>query len=246
MARVLVPLAVSLVAIAVALAAFLLAPYGSPGSEGPPPPRAIITVDRTNVFTGQAVHLDGGGSTGDIVEYHWALGNGSQRSGSNITVVFGEVGRYHISLTVVDARDRIDRDFVYVRVHHREWQNESVDRAERTDTYDIEVLWRIEEEGPEQRSQGMLINLTYAAQPEVGEENNLTMSLRDPDDNVVRRHPDEWGRSGGEKYALIIVNYQETAGRDGEWDLTVEYDRGGLPPPGNSTVDYHLDITVFY
>ena len=148
---------------------------------------------------------------------------------------------------MADAGGRTDTDFVSVRVNGGTWHNDSVDQSEQTDTYDIEVIYDEGSERPEQKAQGIVVNLTYDAEHDLGTENNLTMSLRDPQGNVVRRNPDRWGevRGTGRKYALIVVAYQETAQRGGDWELEIEYDRGGIPGV-DTTVAYNASVTVLY
>ncbi|MCI0496701.1 MAG: PKD domain-containing protein [Thermoplasmata archaeon] len=213
--------------------------------EGPPYPDANVHASASAILSGRSISLSATGSTGEIVEYRWALGDGRQMTGENVTASYEEMGRYRIMLTVVDSLERSDSDFVLLSVNVETWHNGTVDQGEPTDTYGIEVFYDDEAERPERRSQGITINLTYDADPQLTGENNLTMSLRDPDDNVVRRHPDEWGevRGTGMRYALIVVAYQETAGRGGEWEVEVDFDRSSVP---GGSVDYVMSVTVFY
>ncbi len=207
---------------------------------------ATIQANRTDLRVGAELVLDGTHSTGDIVEYRWNLGEGSNRNGDTVTHSYNEVGRYHVSLTVTDGDGKTDKDYIYVRVFSVVWYNGTVNADDQEETHTFEVIWEERSEAPVQKAQGADILVTYDATPNVGDENQLNVTARSPAGDVERDSPDEEWEESGTKYARIIFVEQEMLYRGGDWEVTIRYDRGGLPPAGNSDIDYHVRIFVFY
>ncbi|MDD5763475.1 MAG: PKD domain-containing protein, partial [Candidatus Bipolaricaulis anaerobius] len=82
------------------------------------PPQAVLTASVTSPLT---VQFDLSGSTGDIVSYTLTFGDGSAAAtGSDITVAvvhtYEDPGDYIATLTVQDARGRMDTDSVPITV----------------------------------------------------------------------------------------------------------------------------------
>jgi len=237
------------VAIVVVLAFFLTMPLSpKESSDETPSLDASIQANRTGLRVGAELTLDGTHSTGEIVQYRWSLGEGSTRNGETITFTYDEVGKYHVSLTVTNEDGDADKDYIYVRVFSIVWYNGTVNSNDQENTHTFEVIWDERSEAPVQKAQGADINLSYEATPEVGDENHLCMTVRSPDGEVVREEADQEGEDGSTntRYARIVLDDQEMIYGDGDWEVTIEYDRGGLLPPGNSDIEYHLRIMVFY
>jgi len=237
------------VAIVVVLALYITMPLSpEESSDEPSAVDAVVQANRTYLRVGAELTLDGSHSAGDIVEYRWNLGDGSSRTGVAITYSYDEVGKYHVSLTVTDGDGDADKDYIYVHVFEIFWYNGTVNSNDQENTHTFEVIWDERSEAPVQKAQGVDINLSYEATPEVGDENHLCMTVRSPDNEVVREEADQEGDddSTNTRYARIVLDDQEMIRHGGDWEVTVEYDRGGLPPPGNSDIEYHLRIMVFY
>jgi PKD repeat protein len=86
--------------------------------EGNQPPAAVIS-GPTSGLVGETLSLSGAGSTdsdGRIVRYAWDLGDGTSGGGVNVTHVYGEAGRYTVTLTVTDGGGLDDSAAQTVRI----------------------------------------------------------------------------------------------------------------------------------
>lgn len=74
------------------------------------PPEAALNVSPDEETIGEEFLIEAGDSTGNIVEYQWAFGDGEETTGTDSTVRHGydEPGEYEITLTVVDQFDQTD------------------------------------------------------------------------------------------------------------------------------------------
>nr|WP_279387179.1 glycosyl hydrolase family 18 protein [Natrarchaeobius chitinivorans] len=69
----------------------------------PPELEANVAASATRVEVDDEVEFDGSGSEGDIEEYEWDLGDGTEASGEVVTHSYDETGEYTVELTVTDA-----------------------------------------------------------------------------------------------------------------------------------------------
>ena len=74
------------------------------------PPEAALNVSPDEDIIGEEFLIEAGDSTGNIVEYQWAFGDGEETTGTDPTVRHGydEPGEYEITLTVVDQFNQTD------------------------------------------------------------------------------------------------------------------------------------------
>ena len=79
-------------------------------SSGPAPPTASLEVTVSDPVAGEAVTFDAGGSEGDIVEYEWAFGDGSEEVTGEPAVshTYDEAGTFTVGVTVTDSADQTD------------------------------------------------------------------------------------------------------------------------------------------
>lgn len=80
------------------------------GSNPPPPPPpppgtlgASFTISPASPKVGQTVTFNGTGSTGTPDSWFWTLGDGTLKTGSSITHVYGAAGTYQVQLSVTKA-----------------------------------------------------------------------------------------------------------------------------------------------
>lgn len=67
------------------------------------PVQAAFTMDPNPVPVGQGVTFDASGSSGPIVSYSWAFGDGASGTGKVVQHTYAEPGAYPVRLTVRDA-----------------------------------------------------------------------------------------------------------------------------------------------
>jgi hypothetical protein len=72
-----------------------------------PGPSARFDVSPVVVYAGDSVTLNASPSTGNLVDYRWAIDSGATEFGRQITTTFAEPGVYTIRLTVEDADGRV-------------------------------------------------------------------------------------------------------------------------------------------
>jgi PKD repeat protein len=79
-------------------------------TEPAPPLAAAFQVDPADPVTGEAVTFDASSSAGEVVEYRWAFGDGTEETTQEPTVshTYGEAGTVSVELTVVDSADQED------------------------------------------------------------------------------------------------------------------------------------------
>ncbi|WP_252698870.1 S8 family serine peptidase [Natronosalvus vescus] len=87
------------------------------GGDPPESPTAVIDVSDTNPDVGDAVELDGTGSSspnGSITEYYWNAEPGGSATGSTVTLQRDEEVDVTVSLTITDEDGQTDTDSVTV------------------------------------------------------------------------------------------------------------------------------------
>ncbi len=79
-------------------------------TEPTPPLAAAFQVDPTDPVTGEALTFDASSSDGDVVEYRWAFGDGTEETTDEPVTnhTYGEAGTVSVELTVVDSTDQED------------------------------------------------------------------------------------------------------------------------------------------
>lgn len=83
------------------------------------PPVANAELENQTVYVGHKVWLNGNGSydpDGDIVSYHWNLGDGNSANGQYITHVFLAPGNFTVTLTITDNEGGVDNYTIEVTV----------------------------------------------------------------------------------------------------------------------------------
>jgi len=83
-------------------------------------PQAAIAGGNVTVEFGEAVFLDGSGSSdgdGTLVSWQWDLGDGTSATGSSLTHTYSYDGTYAVTLTVTDDRGTTDSASVTVTVN---------------------------------------------------------------------------------------------------------------------------------
>jgi len=93
---------IALIAVAASLAALSACTLFSPA------PVARFDVEPVVIYAGEPVDFDGSPSSGSLVSYTWALGDGRTASGKRATASFPTPGRYTVALTVEDTNGRTD------------------------------------------------------------------------------------------------------------------------------------------
>ncbi|EMA46581.1 PKD domain-containing protein [Halobiforma nitratireducens] len=90
-------------------------PEPEPDPE-PPELNATITASTTRIDVGDEIEFDASDSDGDIDDYAWDLGDGTDASGEAVTHSYDETGEYAVELTVTDTDGETDTDSTTVTV----------------------------------------------------------------------------------------------------------------------------------
>lgn len=98
------------------------------GSISKPPVAAIQIANndgaqsdsqQSNILVGSIIQFNGSGSTdadGDVLNYFWSFGDGSNSTQVNPTHIYSKSGEYRITLVVTDEAGQAQQDAITVKV----------------------------------------------------------------------------------------------------------------------------------
>jgi len=202
------------------------------GNSNPPPPRAMITMDKDNMYENDTVHLSGKESKGDVVQYLWDFGDGDEGNGPTVTHTYREAGKFTIRLTVIDSASEGHMDVAYLHVHHVETVSSTVSMGQ-TREYVIPVKdW----------CQGSALALSYPSGAIIGGNptNDLDIEVYRPNGTLYLSSDEQEPDDGNIQVEELNVPIQEIAiGEYKNWKVRVTADSG-------INVKFDLEIEVNY
>jgi hypothetical protein len=200
--------------------------------DTPEPPKAKVSVDSEDIFEGNRINFSARDSTGDLKEYQWDFGDGSEGYGVTASHKYDEVGEYRVRLTVIDNRGESDSDSHFIHVHYRDYLSSKVSVSQKK-SYGIPI---------EEYAQHIKVILTYPTGSVIGglPSNDLDVELYYPNGSLYLSSNKQEPDTGNMQEEELHVPTQELmASFYRNWKVEVKADKG-------IEVDFELAIEVNY
>lgn len=220
----------------------LIAIKGSPGNGGnggggsggnnSGAPRAIIQMDKNSAYENAAVRFSGAASQGNISEFRWDFGDGVEADGPTVQHSYASVGKYTVTLTVVDLKGRSHMDTAYMHIDHHEGESGAISIGQSKNyvvPVDIDCM-------------GARATLTYPTGPMIGGKpgNDLDIALLYPNGTAYSDSKDQPPAAGNTQVRELTIPSQEMAAAFyKDWTVRVSASSG-------LNVDFDLEMEVTY